>query len=130
MTNTVFVYGTLKGMSKGKYLGTGVTNGLYVMWGEGFPRCIPVTDPRAQEYFDRAAPVRGELYEVTESELEYLDDYEGAPHYYDAYEVSIIPDYGDREPIKALMYHSKNAWDYLLTPVVKPSKDGTHNWQR
>lgn len=73
-----FVYGTLKGMSYGKLLATGVTTDDFVMLDGGFPMVMVNDDPalhdKAHIY---SGNIRGELYEINEGELQHLDRYEG-----------------------------------------------------
>ncbi len=84
-TYHVFVYGTLKGMRRGKFLGHASTILPYVMFDGGFPLVIEKDHPILEDVPDHAGRVVGELYEVSGQELEGLDDYEGCnPDKYDS----------------------------------------------
>lgn len=127
-TYHVFVYGTLKGMRKGKFLGHAKTVEPYVMFDGGFPCVINKDDSFLEDAgVVNSGRVVGELYEVSGAELEGLDHYEGCDparyddpsNFYSRREITVTTP-GDTE-FKAWMYFGEEAkemrsMDQMMVP--------------
>lgn len=74
----VFVYGTLKGMDKGVFVGKAVTKKRYLLFDGNFP----VMSNRGPVSDIKRGFVSGEVYDVSLDEFKGLDAYEGYPELY------------------------------------------------
>jgi len=135
-SHKVFVYGTLKGMDRPgrgrdkagvKFLGKGHTYfGTFCLHGGGFPVANRINGiPKGLE-----APmghILGELYEVSTKVLQGLDDYEGAPHFYEAEPVTLVMEDGRDE--LALMYFGRDVNISLAgRPIIEPDNNNMLYW--
>lgn len=126
----VFVYGTLKGMHRGRQIGPATTLNKYVMFDGGFPIVIPTSDPDVSHIPDKAhGEVLGELHEVDDFNLHGLDNYEGYPEFYDRLEV----------PVRTTEGIEATAWMYIggtvkqsipRRNVMLPDDRGMLSWGR
>lgn len=133
MSHLVFVYGTLVNMHKRlgtKLLGTGYTVGTFVLYDGGYPSVVQEEAVNA-EY---KGQVLGQLHEVDDNQLAYLDGYEGHPHYYERRQVQVLtevtldPD-GNTMPVhkEVWMYHGPDD-SYIHRTPVKPNAEGRVWW--
>lgn len=122
----VFVYGTLKKgynnnylLSTSKYLGEYVTKDKFGMDSYVYYPAIFKTDSINKGY------IVGELYEVEDHIMPYLDKLEGYPNHFDRQEI-IVEDGGGNEE-KALVYYYKNKPNNCIEN--KPDKNGFIEWK-
>lgn len=127
----VFVYGTLKGdcHGHGRFLGHATTHETYWLLGGGFPMVITQDAPEA----DKLPPslltrVIGEVYEVDDNDMVYLDRYEGYPLHYERREISVT--LSDGIELKPWMYvggeHGRQ--QIPRRPVIGPDGAGNAKW--
>lgn len=108
----VFVYGTLKSMSRGRLIGPASTIHKFFMFDGSYPVVWDGTYPshtlRPYAPFENKARVKGEAYYVSTREFQALDAYEGYPDLYirDMIEVKVDLGGGESTIIKAWMYLS------------------------
>lgn len=137
----VFVYGTLKNMSRGKFLGKAVTRDKYVMFDGGFPLVTNIDDPHLKLIPNGVNPgfVKGQAYLVNDEELQHLDNYEGADElnteegFYFRRQIPItVLDSVDHElpsDLRAWMYFGGTArFGIPSRSVMEPDVDGNLNW--
>lgn len=142
MTEHVFVYGTLKrGYSNNLYclghakrIGEATSLDNYCLFSGGVPFLVDCIDNTGDATnFDAtwtfgAAPIRGELYAVTERELANCDRLEGHPYNYRREKRQFRLDNG----------HTLSAWVYLWQRQIhgdfmhqhEPNEDGVLEWNR
>lgn len=92
----VFVYGTLQRgygnhrlLESSEYLGNAITHSEYYLTNVGFPYLVDPQDPQRDVVGRVTAPVKGEVYRVTQQAvMDSLDRLEGVPHHYRR---SVIP---------------------------------------
>ena len=138
----VFVYGTLMGMRSGTFLGKAVTTDPFFMFDGGFPVVLAPNSPEAKKYAEFINPnkqgsVVGEVYEVSDAELKYLDSYEGAPSFYEARPTSALlfdlkapPRDEKGSPSTVLMYHGVGVASQLNHRVqLTPNTEGRLAWR-
>lgn len=112
--NKVFIYGTLKQnrgnswlMTDAKYLGECTTVGNYSLYVQGLPFLVEGEGPT----------VKGELYEVNDFVMNYLDKFEGHPNFY------------KRSPITVLKNNKKvKAETYIYQGVIPIGIDATEEF--
>ena len=125
----VFTYGTLKGMDRQRmktavFKGRGVTLfDHFLMWGGGFPVVISSVLEGAGTHplhGTMNGQVQGELFEVDDDALKALDNYEGAPEYYESIPVALKME--DGTDAVALMYVGTGVQSSIpQRPIIKPS---------
>lgn len=124
-TPFVFVYGTLKrGGSNNRLLSSSkfitvaesVTESHLFNLG-GFP-CWNPTSPLSDAL---RAPVRGEIWEVTEEDLKRLDRLEGHPDFFYRSQMNFVHDY---KTYRAWVYFLEEPHATNLCPIVK----GAYEW--
>jgi gamma-glutamylcyclotransferase (GGCT)/AIG2-like uncharacterized protein YtfP len=71
----VFVYGTLKNMTRGKFVGEGHTVDSFYLFNGGFPLAV---DPKEHDAGNNnRGYILGQLFEVDDHDMRHLDAYEG-----------------------------------------------------
>lgn len=88
-SHKVFVYGTLKDHVGGYFFGQGVTKDRFHLFDGGFPMAIPVLDEAGGVPIIPVGRIKGQLFEVDDGTLAYLDTYEGYPSFYDRIETTV-----------------------------------------
>lgn len=125
----VFVYGTLKGMHRGRLLGPAETLSDFVMFDGGFPVVLPTDDPDIAGHEKAHARILGELHEVDEFSLQGLDNYEGYPDFYNRIETLVRTK--DGIETEAWMYIGSGVKESLpRRSVVLPDDTGHVSWGR
>lgn len=123
----VFVYGTLKQgygnhrlLESSEYVGRGTTILPYLMEHAGCPVVFRSNEGPLHN-------VDGEVYEVTDETLSYLDRLEGHPGWYVRHEVAVdIQDTGIQQ--MCWMYFGDN-WK-TRGQKMQPTSRGTYEWGR
>jgi gamma-glutamylcyclotransferase (GGCT)/AIG2-like uncharacterized protein YtfP len=123
----VFVYGTLVNMHKRlgtKLLGIGYTVDPFVLYDGGYPSVVKEEGVN-EEY---KGQVIGQLHEVDDNQLSYLDGYEGHPHHYERKQINIFRHEGSSVYESVVwMYHGPDD-SYVHRTPVKPNAEGRVWW--
>jgi len=133
----IFVYGTLKLgywnntlLEEATYVGEAQTWKSFMMADGGFPVVYDRRDPRFEEQANQYSGfIRGEVYEVSEEELERCDSLEGHPDWYCRERTLVFVDKGDDiVPLSPWIYIGTNVSrpvELLMTPT-----NGILEWKR
>jgi len=126
----VFVYGTLKRgygnnqlLSTAEFIGSGQTAMPMLMLNAGFPVAMLPQTP----WNNRAAPIKGEVYEVDIETLKRLDRLESEGRMYLRDPVAVRMDDGTN--LYAQMYRGNFAYWQDHTEVFEPENE-MHDWRR
>lgn len=121
----LFVYGTLqrgfgnhRRLADAQFISSGTSVKPYVLFNCGFPMAVPFTE--AQDTHP-LLPITGEVFEVTEKQLNSCDQLEGHPRWYKRDTIQINTDNGI---VDAMIYEMPSWSNSHLSPIV----DGKYNW--
>ncbi|MGI0012505.1 MAG: gamma-glutamylcyclotransferase family protein [Nitrososphaera sp.] len=111
MLHKIFVYGSLKkgfgnhgllAISNSKFLGSAKTHPIFTMVDFGtFPGCL----------INGETAIHGEVYEITDEVLAWLDKLEGHPNFYRRVEIS--------STLGPVWMYVLSRTDFSITPIVK-----------
>lgn len=124
----VFVYGTLKGMNRGTFIGHGRTVDQFLLFGGYYPVLLESTDPMNPH----RGHVLGEVYDVSLAELKQLDSYESYPDLYDRKQryVQFTVKKGESNVVfkkRCWIYHGNNI-SLSTHPILPPDANQNLSW--
>jgi gamma-glutamylcyclotransferase (GGCT)/AIG2-like uncharacterized protein YtfP len=143
--NFFFVYGTLKKsfgnnrlLQKSKFIGEAITLDSFCMFDVGFPYIYPLSKVPVQDHPIPAYPVRGEVYEVENEQVEKaLDRLEGVDYgHYERDYTEVSGRFGQfivnfYTPTKSTLRHMFLGREYAHIPKhVKEEGELIYEWNR
>lgn len=121
----LFTYGTLQRgfgnnrlLADATFLGSAVSCKPYVLFNAGFPYAVPYTE---NEGTHPLLPITGEVFEVTEQQLERCDGLEGHPRWYKRTRIKVKMEGGE---VEAYIYEMPTTPSCRLSTII----NGIYSW--